>query len=156
MISRLKQSRALIVLMAIVLSLVIGGIVIWVSGNNPIEIYGKMLDGALGSQFAIASTIRWTTPVLFTGVAAAIAFQGGMFNIGVEGQMYIGALLAGLVGYMVKGVPAPLHILICLAAGAAGGMIWALIPAVARVYYGASEMVITLMMNYVQVEKKLS
>lgn len=151
MISRLKQSRALIVLMAIVLSLVIGGIVIWVSGNNPIEIYGKMLDGALGSQFAIASTIRWTTPVLFTGVAAAIAFQGGMFNIGVEGQMYIGALLAGLVGYMVKGVPAPLHILICLAAGAAGGMIWALIPAVARVYYGASEMVITLMMNYVAI-----
>ena len=151
MFNRLKQSRAAIVIMAILLSLVIGGAVIWASGNNPIEIYGKMLNGALGSQFAIASTIRWTTPVLFTGVAAAITFQGGMFNIGVEGQMYIGALLAGLVGYMVKGVSAPLHILLCLGAGAIGGMIWALIPAIARVYYGASEMVITLMMNYIAI-----
>ena len=85
MFNRLKQSRAAIVIMAILLSLIIGGVVIWASGNNPIEIYGKMLNGALGSQFAIASTIRWTTPVLFTGVAAAITFQGGMFNIGVEG-----------------------------------------------------------------------
>ena len=80
MFNRLKQSRAAIVIMAILLSLIIGGVVIWASGNNPIEIYGKMLNGALGSQFAIASTIRWTTPVLFTGVAAAITFQGGMFN----------------------------------------------------------------------------
>ena len=151
MFNRLKQSRAAIVIMAILLSLIIGGVVIWASGNNPIEIYGKMLNGALGSQFAIASTIRWTTPVLFTGVAAAITFQGGMFNIGVEGQMYIGALLAGLVGYMVKGVSAPFHILLCLGAGAIGGMIWALIPAIARVYYGASEMVITLMMNYIAI-----
>lgn len=148
---RVRRSNVRMVLLAIILSLFLGGIIIFISGNNPFLIYGKMIQGALGSQFALASTIRWTTPVLFTGIAAAIAFQGGMFNIGVEGQMYIGAMMAALVGYMVKGVPRPLHILLCISAGAAGGMLWALIPAFARVYYGASEMVITLMMNYVAI-----
>ncbi len=149
--NKMKQSNISMVLMAVLLSLLFGGMVILMSGNNPFLIYGKMLQGALGSRFAIASTIRWTTPVLLTGVAAAIAFRGGMFNIGVEGQMYIGAMLSALAGYMIKGVPAPLHILICVLAGALGGMLWAFIPAVARVYYGASEMVITLMMNYVAI-----
>lgn len=146
-----ENSRLKTVFLAIAISLISGGVIIALSGNNPIEIYGKLLSGALGSQFAIASTIRWTTPVLFTGVAAAIGFRGGMFNIGVEGQLYIGALLSALAGYMIKGLPAPLHLLLCLAAGALGGMLWALIPAVARVYFGASEMVLTLMTNYVAI-----
>ncbi len=149
--AKVKQSNVGMVFMTVLLSLVLGGMVIFLSGNNPFLVYGKMLKGALGSQFAIASTIRWTTPVLLTGVAAAIGFRGGMFNIGVEGQMYIGAMLSALAGYMIKGIPAPLHILVCILAGAAGGMLWALIPAIARVYYGASEMVITLMMNYVAI-----
>lgn len=85
-----ENSRLKTVFLAIAISLISGGVIIALSGNNPIEIYGKLLSGALGSQFAIASTIRWTTPVLFTGVAAAIGFRGGMFNIGVEGQLYIG------------------------------------------------------------------
>ena len=146
-----ENSRLKTVFLAIAISLISGGVIIALSGNNPIEIYGKLLSGALGSQFAIASTIRWSTPVLFTGVAAAIGFRGGMFNIGVEGQLYIGALLSALAGYMIKGLPAPLHLLLCLAAGALGGMLWALIPAVARVYFGASEMVLTLMTNYVAI-----
>lgn len=146
-----KESRLKAVLFAIIVSLLFGAIIIALSGNDPIEIYGKLLSGALGSQFAIASTIRWTTPVLFTGVAAAIAFRGGMFNIGVEGQLYMGAFFSALTGYMVKGLPAPLHLLLCLMAGAAGGMLWAFIPAFARVYFDASEMVLTLMTNYVAI-----
>lgn len=151
MIRKIKESRIPIVVFAIFFSLLMGGGFIAMTGNHPFVVYGKLLNGALGSQFAIASTIRWTTPVLFTGVAAAVAFRGGMFNIGVEGQMYIGALVAALVGHSVKGLPAPLHIVMCIIVGALGGMLWALIPAFARVFYGASEMVLTLMMNYIAI-----
>lgn len=70
-----ENSRLKTVFLAIAISLISGGVIIALSGNNPIEIYGKLLSGALGSQFAIASTIRWTTPVLFTGVASGYRFS---------------------------------------------------------------------------------
>lgn len=136
-------------LLAVFISLFMSTLIIIMAGHNPLEVYDKMITGALGSQFAVASTIRWTTPLLFTGIAAAFAFRGGMFNIGVEGQMYIGAFFAAMAGFAFEGLPSTVHILICILAGALGGILWVLLPAVTRVYYGASEMVTSLMLNYV-------
>ena len=99
-------------LIAIILGLLVGAVLIIVTGHNPIEIYGYMLKGAIGSSAAIASTLRWSTPLLLTGLAAMVAFRGGMFNFGIEGQLYVGALAAALVGVYLKGVPPILHILV--------------------------------------------
>lgn len=137
------------IILAILISIVSGAAIILCAGHNPIEVYSKMISGAFGSQFAIASTLRWTTPLMFTGAAAAFAFRGGMFNIGVEGQMYIGAFFAAWVGFTFQTLPAIVLIPLCLIAGAVGGMLWVLLPAVMRVRFGASEMVTTLMLNYV-------
>ena len=66
---------------AIIVSFVLGSLILAFSGHNPLDVYGTMIDGSLMSRFSLASTIRWTTPLLFTGLAAAVALRGGMFNI---------------------------------------------------------------------------
>ena len=134
---------------AIIVSFVLGSLILAFSGHNPLDVYGTMIDGSLMSRFSLASTIRWTTPLLFTGLAAAVALRGGMFNIGTEGQMFIGAFFSAWAGFTFHGLPPAVHIGLCLIAGAFGGALWALFPAVVRAYFGASEMVMTLMLNYV-------
>lgn len=134
---------------AIVVSFVLGSLILALSGHNPLDVYGTMIDGSLMSRFSLASTIRWTTPLLFTGLAAAVALRGGMFNIGTEGQMFMGAFFSAWAGFTFHGLPPAVHIGLCLIAGAFGGALWALFPAVIRAYFGASEMVMTLMLNYV-------
>jgi general nucleoside transport system permease protein len=138
-------------LIAIFIGILIGAIIIQILGRNPITVYSILINGAFGSDVAIASTLRWMTPLLFTAIASAIAFRGGMFNIGVEGQMYLGALFGALAGIYIKGLPAIPHIIIVIIASALGGMLWALIPALMKVYFGASEVVTTLMLNYVAI-----
>jgi ABC-type uncharacterized transport system permease subunit len=144
-----KPLRLKAVVIAIIISFLFGAGIILAAGHGPLEVYQKLVVGAFGSLFSFSSTLRWTTPLLFTGVAAAFAFRGGMFNIGVEGQMYIGAFLSALAGIYFSGLPKPIHILICILFGAIGGILWVAVPAFMRVYYGANEMVTTLMMNYV-------
>lgn len=134
---------------AIVVSFVLGSLILAFSGHNPLDVYGTMIDGSLMSRFSLASTIRWTTPLLFTGLAAAVALRGGMFNIGTEGQMFMGAFFSAWAGFTFHGLPPAVHIGLCLIAGAFGGALWALFPAMIRAYFGASEMVMTLMLNYV-------
>lgn len=134
--------------MAIVISFLVGGAIVFCSGYNPAEIYFKLFKGALGGKFAVASMLRWITPLLFTSVASAIAFRGGMFNMGVEGQLYIGALAGTIVGVTFKGLPHLVHVALCFTAAIAAGMFYAMIPALMRVYLNASEVVTTLMLNY--------
>lgn len=136
------------IVMAIVISFLVGGAIVFCSGYDPLEVYYKLVKGALGSKFSIASTLRWITPLLFTATASAIAFRGGMFNMGVEGQLYIGALAGTIVGVSFKGVPHLVHVSMCFAAAIIAGMLYALIPALMRVYLNASEVVTTLMLNY--------
>jgi simple sugar transport system permease protein len=136
---------------AVIFGIVIGGILMLVSKHDPFKIYAVLFNGAFGDKFALASSLRWTIPLLFTGVASAIAFRGGMFNIGVEGQMYLGALAGALTGIYLTGLSSWVHIPLIILASALAGMAWAFVPALLKVRYNASEVVTTLMLNYVAI-----
>ncbi|WP_072523794.1 ABC transporter permease [Clostridium sp. Marseille-P3244] len=136
-------------ILAIILGLIVGSIFIAFTGNNPIIVYGYMISGAFGSPSAIASTLRWTTPLLFAGLAATVAFRGGMFNFGVDGQLYMGAFAAALAGIYFEGLPMFLHILVCFGAAMISGCLWAVIPALIRVRLGGNEAIPAMMMNYI-------
>jgi simple sugar transport system permease protein len=125
---------------------VIGGLLVLALGRNPFEVYGALLTGAFSGWPNFSVTLQMMTPLLFTGLAVALAFRSGVWNIGVEGQMLMGALLAGIVGYAAP-LPDPLMIPACILAALIGGAAWAAIPAILRVFVGVNELVICLMLN---------
>jgi ABC-type uncharacterized transport system permease subunit len=131
---------------AVTVSIVVGALLVAALGHDPIEVYWTLIQGSLIGWPNLSTTLQYTTPLIFTGLAVAISFRAGLWNIGAEGQMLIGALAAGIVGYAVP-LPAPLHVIACLVAAMLGGMGWAAIPAFLRVYLGVNELVVCLMMN---------
>jgi simple sugar transport system permease protein len=102
-----------------------------------------------GSRRALVETCVSATPYLLAGLAVAVSFRGGLFNIGAEGQLYMGALCAATVGYGVTGVPAFIHLPLALMAGTAGGAVWGAIPGWLKARRGAHEVINTIMMNYI-------
>jgi ABC-type uncharacterized transport system permease subunit len=135
-------------LLAIAAALVVVAIMIAAAGIDPLAAYGALLEGSVGSVNGISETLVRATPLILIGLGIAIAFRGGMWNIGGEGQFYLGALGAVLVGVYLPPMPAPLHILLALLCGFAFGGLWAAIPGYLRVKRGANEIVVTIMMNY--------
>ena len=130
--------------------------------------YGSMFEGSLGNPariiaalqsgdpkaiaeafFPITDSLVTATPYIFAGLAVAVGFRAGLFNIGVEGQLFIGAICSVWVGFAVKGLPAILHIPLAMLAGALGGALWAFIPAILKAKAGAHEVINTIMMNYI-------
>lgn len=136
-------------IMAILFGILVGAVLILATGNDPLEIYAALIRGACGSTFSLASSIRWTIPLIFAGTAASIAFKGGVFNMGVEGQMYMGGLAAAIIGVTCTDLPAPVLIPLMLVSSMLVGMIWALPPILAKVFFGSSEVVPCMMLNYV-------
>jgi len=132
---------------AIIVSFLIGAVLIVILGRNPVEVYGYLLEGGLSGWPNFAVTLQMMTPLLFTGLAVAIAFRSGLWNIGAEGQMLMGALLAGIVGYIFVDLPMIIHLPLSILAGFVGGALWAAIPALLRVYLGVNELVVCLMLN---------
>lgn len=138
---------------------------IWVAITKA---YGSLFEGSLGSPaqiwaalqsgdgsaiaqafYPITESLVATTPYIFAGLAVAVGFRCGLFNIGAEGQLYIGAICSVWVGFAVKGLPAVIHIPLALLAGAAGGAAWAFVPAILKAKTGAHEVINTIMMNYI-------
>ena len=132
--------------LAVVVSFVLGGLLVALLGSNPLDVYAVLLSGSLSGWPNIAVTLQMTTPLLFTGLAVAVAFRSGIWNIGVEGQMLMGALLAGIAGYTLD-LPSIAEVPICIVIAAIGGAAWAAIPALLRVYVGVNELVVCLMLN---------
>jgi general nucleoside transport system permease protein len=130
---------------------IIGALVILVvqqSGSDVVAVANSMWDYGITNPNSLAFILGRATPFIFAGLAVAIAFKAGLFNIGVEGQYAIGALCAAFVGYQLS-APTVLHLPLTILAGMAGGMLWALIPALLKVYRGAHEVISTIMMNHV-------
>lgn len=115
---------------------------------SPLDVYSALIRGALGSLFGISSTLRWTTPLILAGVAVTIGFKAGLFNAGLAGQIYLGGLAGSIIGFAVI-LPAGLHPALAIVGGGLAGAFWALIPALLRRYFGASEIVTSLMLWYV-------
>ena len=138
----------LITLIALVMALVVGALVIWAFGSNPIEAYGALWRGAFGTGIAFTVTLGKAVPVMLTGLAVAIAFRCSVFNIGAEGQLLIGAMCAALVGAYVH-LPMVLHLPLTILASMVGGMIWAFFPAVLKLKGNVNVVISTIMFNYI-------
>ena len=113
--------------LSIVLALLIGAIIIWISGSNPIVAYSALLKGAFGSPEAIQRTLEKATPLVFAGLAVAFAFKAGLFNIGGSGQLLLGAIVAGYIGFAFDGLPFIIHMPLALLGGSLAGALWAAI-----------------------------
>lgn len=131
---------------AVVIAVVIGGLLVLALGENPFDVYWLLVSGSVVGWPNFLVTLQMMSPLLFTGLAVAISFRAGLWNIGAEGQMIMGALAAGIAGYTLD-LPAFLHIPVCLLAAFAGGLAWALIPALLRVWLNLNELVVCLMLN---------
>ncbi|MGH7725446.1 MAG: ABC transporter permease [Candidatus Eiseniibacteriota bacterium] len=136
-------------LAAVVLALLVGAVFIAAVGKNPIDIYGKMLEGVFGNAYGVGQVFFRATPLIFTGLAVALGFRAGLFNIGAEGQLNVGAFVAGLVGAAGAGLPAFVLLPITVLAGMLGGALWALPPAWLKAKVGAHEVINTIMMNFI-------
>lgn len=137
-------------IVAIVLAFAAAALLVLVTGKDPVEASRALIQGSVGTPSAIAGTLALATPLIFSALAFAVAFRGSMFNAGVEGQLLVGAFASAVVGFSFQ-LPPVLHIALLLLAGALGGAIWALLPAIWRVAVGANEIVTTLMMNFVAI-----
>jgi simple sugar transport system permease protein len=138
----------------VITAIIIGGIVIAVVGGNPFQAYIGLIQGAFGSAKALSETAVWATPYIFAGLAVAVAFKGGLFNIGGEGQLALGAVVSSLIGYALPGwlgfdLPAIIHIPLAVGLGALMGAVWAGIPGFLKAYAGGHEVINTIMMNYI-------
>lgn len=123
-------------------------LLIW-AGVNVFDAYGHLFKGALGSRFALTETLTRATPLIFTGLAAAVAFRAKLWNIGGEGQLYAGALAVTLLGTGALSLPAYVTVpLLFLSAGVAGGLLL-LVPALLKTHLKVDEVVTTLLLNFV-------
>ncbi len=136
-----------IILFSILTALVIGAIIIALDGKNPFLAYTALIKNSLSGKYAIATTLLKSIPLIITGLATAIAFRGGIFNIGGEGQLYIGAFCGAYIGFTFTSLPAFIGIPLAFLAGMLGGALFALIPALLKVFYNIDEVITTIMFN---------
>ena len=108
-------------LVAVLLGLLIGAILLLVSGASPLEAYSALIKGAFGTPVAVQRTLEKSTPLIFSGLAVAFAFKAGLFNIGAQGQLLIGAIVAAYVGFSFEGIPAIIHAPLALLIGGLAG-----------------------------------
>lgn len=137
-------------LLAVMSAFILAGLLIAAAGAPVLEAFRQIAIGAFGSKLSISETLTRTTPLILTGLAAAVAFRSKLWNIGAEGQFYMGALLAVAVGSQLS-LPSTIFIPLLLIAGAVAGMVWLLVPLGLRLRFGVDEVVTTLLLNFVAV-----
>jgi simple sugar transport system permease protein len=135
-------------LLSIGASIVVGSVIMLAYEQNPIDVYTLLLRGAFGSERAFFVCLQRATPLVFTAVAFTLALRSGVFNMGIDGQLIVGAMCGTIVGVRLD-MPAPVHLPMVFLAGFAGGALWAFVPAVMRQKLGISEIITTIMMNYI-------
>ena len=134
---------------SIAVALVISAIVMLVTGHNPLHAYRRLFEAAFTDPGALSTTLTAATPLCFTGLAAAVAFRVGLFNIGAEGQLYMGAIAAAGVALALAGQGVVVQIAAMVVAGGLAGAAWALIPGFLRAFANTNEIITSLMLNYV-------
>lgn len=164
-----RAARQLILpLLAMVTALIIGAFIIILSdpdfigqiGSDPgaalsagfdsvWAAYTGLLVGSVGSPNALSETFLRATPLILAGLAVALGFRAGLFNIGAEGQIYIGGLFATAVGINFQGMPFFVHLPLAVLAGFVGGAVWGFVPGILKARAGAHEVITTIMLNYV-------
>lgn len=125
-------------------------VLLQLSGVAPLDGFRILWSGSLGDELNRDFTLQRLTPLLLAGLAVGVALLVGLFNIGAEGQLLVGAAAGAYVGFKFN-LPAPWHLIASLAAGSAAGAIWALAPALLKVWRGAHEVITTIMFNYIAI-----
>jgi len=148
---RFSLLDALSPLVAVAAALLVGGLVVLAIGENPFAVYAILLRGAFGSADGFALVLFNSCPLVFAGLAVAFAFRAGLFNIGGEGQLYIGSLVCAVVGLSLEGVPAVLAVPAAVLAAAGGGALWAALPGYLKARLGVHEVINTIMMNFIAI-----
>ncbi len=145
----LDLQPVLVPFFAIVLALVVGAVAILLIGKNPLEAYWALARGMFGSTDRIAASLGRSTPFIGAALAVAFAFRAGLFNIGAEGQLLVGATAAAWVGTWssTRGMPGVVAIPVLLVAGAAAGLVYGGIPGALKARTGAHEVITTIMLN---------
>ncbi|WP_332648257.1 ABC transporter permease [Lysinibacillus sp. 54212] len=139
----------LVPIISVILGLIVGAIVMLVSGYDPVAGYIALWNGIFGDTYTIGETIRQITPYILAGLAVAFAFRTGLFNIGVEGQLIMGWVAAAYVGYAFEGLPKIIHLPLALLAATVAGAFWAFIAGVLKARFHVHEVIATIMLNYV-------
>jgi simple sugar transport system permease protein len=132
-------------------ALVVGGFLIALTGANPFQAYRSLVTGAFGSAYGVSETIARTCPLLFAALGTAICFQAKVYNIGAEGQLYMGAVVATMTALWIQDTLGPFSILLVIAGGFLGGAIWGGIPGYFKARWGANEIITTIMFNYIAI-----
>ncbi len=150
---KIKQNMDYLVSLgsAIAAALLIGALIMMTNGQNPLVGYSSLIVGAFGSKYRIATTLAKTVPLILTGLATAISFRSGIFNIGGEGQLYLGAFAAAYVGFTFTTLPVFVAIILAMLASAIVGAAYAFIPAILKVKYKVDEVITTIMLNSVAI-----
>jgi simple sugar transport system permease protein len=138
-------------LLPLVLALVLAAIVLLLAGYNPLDVYGLLATESFGSAKRIASTLAAATPLIFTGLATAIAFRTGAFNVGVEGCVNVGGLAAAYVGFTFVSLSGFVLLPAALIAAALVGTLWMVIPGLLKSRLDVDEVVTTLMLNFIAI-----
>jgi simple sugar transport system permease protein len=166
-----RWTELAVLVLAVFTAVLIGAIIIWITRASELRgageawgqvipqanqlvlaAYGGLFEGAIGSPKALATSLTYATPYILAGLAVALGFQCGLFNIGAEGQLYMGGLVATVIGFTVTGLPIYLHLPLAIVAGMLAGAIWGAIPGLLKATTGAHEVINTIMMNYIAVK----
>jgi simple sugar transport system permease protein len=135
--------------LAVALGLALGLAVTWIAGESPWHVLRILAKSAFGSGYDFGMTMFYTTPLIFTGLSVAIAFHAGLFNIGAEGQLTLGALAAAIVGAVMPGLIWPLAPVLAGLAAVLAGALWGALPGWLRARRGSHEVINTIMLNFV-------
>ena len=149
LLNLLNSSSVLISFVSFVLAVLVSGVIMLLSGYDPLYAYSIIFEGSLGSLRAISNTLIQATPLIFTGLAFMIAKKATMINLGVEGQLYCGALVSAIVGMTPLGLPGFLHFIITLVSGVIAGALAGAFIGFLKVKFGSNEVITTTMTNFI-------
>ena len=146
---RLGTSPLVVSMAAVLFALLVGGVIIALTKHDVEMAYATMWQGAFGSRRGIGETLLSATPLILGGLAVAVSFRCGLFNLGAEGQIALGGLGAAWVGYWVQGLPVYIHLPLALLVGALFGVVWSSIAGLLKARLNMHEVITTIMLNYI-------
>jgi len=138
-------------LLSIVIALIVGTLFIFLTDKSPLDAYSALYIGSFGSFRAIANTLWRSTPLILTGLAVALPFRAGLFNIGAEGQLLMGGFTAGVVGFYFTSLPAFIHLPFAIIAGMFVGGLWGGLPGFLKAKMDVHEVIATIMLNHIAI-----
>lgn len=147
--SKNRGNKIVVLSISLCISLLVGAAVFAICGYSPLSAYGAIFKGGLGGRTALIHSLSQTMIIAFMGLAYIVAIRAGICNIGLEGQMYAGAIAAAAAGIYIKGIPPVIHILLVMSAAIASAGLWGMLVAVLKIKFGANEIITAIMLNFI-------